>query len=307
MRPVAKDFKVRPKGLTSDTAAKWIAKALVEKGSHEFNTGVYRHDTVRVALGADYPTTAGYLTKCAYCESDVTAGSPLRVEHYRPKAKVKEAPSHPGYYWLGYEWSNLLLACETCNGYKGNHFPIAAAESARVGAPPPDFAPPLRPDGTLDADACNATLPLYRDELPLLVNPELEPDTDQHFRFDASGLMYGITQAGAKTVEILHLSDNKRPKLVAARKLLFARCVAAINDAFKEFIKGPLATRNAELSGSIRTALYGLRAHCAKEEAYCSFAQSCWRNLMTFITPYLADPLLVRLVAEKHNQLGTLP
>jgi hypothetical protein len=35
----------------------------------------------------------------------------------------------PGYYWLAYEWSNLMLACERCNvEVKGSRFPVAREE-----------------------------------------------------------------------------------------------------------------------------------------------------------------------------------
>jgi hypothetical protein len=67
--------------------------------------------------------------KCAYCETDITAGQRGDVEHYRPKQRVmgedgkplkvkgrrgKEI-QHQGYYWLAYDWRNLLLACILCN------------------------------------------------------------------------------------------------------------------------------------------------------------------------------------------------
>jgi hypothetical protein len=36
--------------------------------------------------------------------------------------------AHPGYYWLAYDWRNLLPACGQCNSGSGkmNQFPIAA-------------------------------------------------------------------------------------------------------------------------------------------------------------------------------------
>ena len=63
-----------------------------------------------------------YYNKCAYCE-DIDAKP--EVEHYRPKKKVSEDSSHPGYYWLCYEWTNLLPSCHYCNTESGkrNQFP----------------------------------------------------------------------------------------------------------------------------------------------------------------------------------------
>ena len=42
----------------------------------------------------------------------------------------------PGYYWLAYEWSNLLFCCQLCNQrFKGNHFPLADATRRASVAP----------------------------------------------------------------------------------------------------------------------------------------------------------------------------
>lgn len=64
--------------------------------------------------------------KCAYCESKVLAVAPGDVEHYRPKKKVEDDSKHEGYYWLAYETSNLVPACENCNRTAGklNQFPV---------------------------------------------------------------------------------------------------------------------------------------------------------------------------------------
>ncbi|MXO70290.1 endonuclease [Altererythrobacter buctensis] len=53
--------------------------------------------------------------KCAYCETFYASQAPVDVEHYRPKGAVEGAPDHPGYWWLGMEWSNLLPSCLDCN------------------------------------------------------------------------------------------------------------------------------------------------------------------------------------------------
>ena len=52
---------------------------------------------------------------CAYCESNIAATSPGDVEHYRPKSKVKEDDTHPGYWWIAADWQNLLMSCTDCN------------------------------------------------------------------------------------------------------------------------------------------------------------------------------------------------
>ena len=92
--------------------------------------------------------------KCAYCESRVTTTDFGDAEHYRPKAGVTyrdaagvltivkcNGREHPGYYWLAYDWRNLLPACAQCNSGEGklNLFPIksltdyvASPKTARV-------------------------------------------------------------------------------------------------------------------------------------------------------------------------------
>ena len=51
--------------------------------------------------------------KCC-CEQKIQVDGD--VEHFRPK-------SH--YYWLAYDWTNLLWACSPCNSrYKRTHFPL---------------------------------------------------------------------------------------------------------------------------------------------------------------------------------------
>jgi uncharacterized protein (TIGR02646 family) len=68
--------------------------------------------------------------KCAFCESKVAHIAYGDVEHFRPKGgyrqRSKDPLVQPGYYWLAYDWSNLLFCCQICNQrHKRNHFPLA--------------------------------------------------------------------------------------------------------------------------------------------------------------------------------------
>lgn len=117
----------------------------------EFKSSIYGHQTVRDAL------EESHYGKCAYCE--VRIPKPYadgHVEHWRPKGAVKQARGTenicPGYYWLAYDWDNLLLACQFCNRDNKrtlfplndpslrarNHLQLLAAESPQI----------LKPDGT---------------------------------------------------------------------------------------------------------------------------------------------------------------
>ena len=96
-------------------------KAIADAPDHDIR-GSYNSDAVRDAL------VNLYGTKCAYCETDWLGGQTVRVDHYRPKKKIKPLQpgdeKHWGYYWLGYEWTNLLPTCDGCNNRKRNHFPL---------------------------------------------------------------------------------------------------------------------------------------------------------------------------------------
>lgn len=87
------------------------------------DAAIYGHADVKDALVVDQHG------KCCYCESKFEATGFGDVEHFRPKAGVRQQPKSPlekpGYYWLAYTWSNLLYSCEICNRrYKSNWFPL---------------------------------------------------------------------------------------------------------------------------------------------------------------------------------------
>ena len=148
---------------------------------------------------------AAFNGKCAFCEARIDANQPGDVEHFRPKGAVHEddgsaasfvtqggaKTSHPGYFWLAYEWSNLLIACKICNSSgKRNFFPLARAD-ARALAP-----------SKMDA------------EEPLFINPR-EIDPAPHLRFDDTGMAIPLTPEGTKCVTLLGLN---RDPLVDERK-----------------------------------------------------------------------------------------
>jgi hypothetical protein len=74
----------------------------------------------------------------------LTVGEDGDVEHFRPKAGwcqgAGEPLNTPGYYWLAYDWNNLLLCCSACNQrFKRNYFPLVNPE-ARANAPEDDIS-----------------------------------------------------------------------------------------------------------------------------------------------------------------------
>lgn len=89
----------------------------------EFDSTIYAHETVKRTL------VEMQHEKCAFCEAKPLHVSDGDVEHFRPKAAVRQDDANPlrrpGYYWLAYEWDNLLFACERCNRrHKKSFFPL---------------------------------------------------------------------------------------------------------------------------------------------------------------------------------------
>jgi uncharacterized protein (TIGR02646 family) len=65
--------------------------------------------------------------KCCYCERWYTPEY-NDVEHYRPKGSANRTPGSNlthGYWWLAWNWNNLLFACPMCNrSSKNDQFPL---------------------------------------------------------------------------------------------------------------------------------------------------------------------------------------
>lgn len=120
---------------------------------------------------------------CCYCECYYETSGKGEVEHFRPKMGYQQDKDdlfhRPGYFWLGYEWNNLMYSCKNCNeDYKKNYFPLK--DNTKRANPEKSFS--------------------INDETPLLVNPYEETEPEKHFGFDG-GIEFGITEEGKKSVE----------------------------------------------------------------------------------------------------------
>lgn len=125
--------------------------------------------------------------KCAYCE--IFVDELPDMEHFRPIRSVAEDRNHLGYWWLAYEWSNLLIACRRCNAGKGNRFPVET-ENLRARRPGDEVSEPR-----------------------LLLDP-CEDDPSQHLVFGTDGTVSSETPRGQTTIAVL---DLNRPDLIARR------------------------------------------------------------------------------------------
>ncbi|ACT92182.1 hypothetical protein [Dyadobacter fermentans] len=132
-----------------------------------------------------------YFGKCAYCERFYK----LDVEHFRPKGEIRDEnnalTSNIGYYWLGYEWSNLLPSCISCNrdGGKNSKFPYIAGGKTVT-------APTFNESGNLDREHCIVDHELLVGELPALLNPEVDLNVERFFAFEIDDDTEGIRIKG---------------------------------------------------------------------------------------------------------------
>lgn len=198
--------------------------------------------------------------KCAYCEVRMDGNQYGDVEHFRPKKAVVDDDGrpavdsngnpHPGYYWLAYEWRNLLPACVTCNQeHKKNRFPVKGARA------------------------------FNREELatesPFLLHP-LEDDPVAHFTFAPNGIVGPKTEEGRKTIDVLGLN---RDGLIEGRRETYRAIRASLKDYFDALTDGDNVKKQAALaeiaayqegrkpfSAVGRTMIGDVRAQLAQQE-----------------------------------------
>lgn len=137
---------------------------------------------IYAATGVKARLKADQLGKCAYCETRFGHSSPGDVEHYRPKAGYRQSAAAPvqgpGYYWLAYEWSNLLYTCEDCNRIRKHQlFPLANDPAGRAHDHHADLT----------------------QEQPLLLNPAVTPDLAAQLTFEDE-VARGLTPEGRASV-----------------------------------------------------------------------------------------------------------
>lgn len=215
MIKVHKDFEVIPPQLTQKSAQNQTLAAIAAQDGSMYIRN-YKHRSVKTALSEIYHH------KCAYCESTITHSAPLQVEHYRPKADVDKkdlqtGEIHKGYYWLGNEWSNLLLACQNCNGKgaKGNRFPIAGIRLLN------------HPNDVTHYSILHEAMLA---EMPFLLNPELVDPLD-HLYLDQDGFMHGKSDCGKISIDVYNLN---REGLRTRRQTIINQFFRALNNQLIE-------------------------------------------------------------------------
>jgi uncharacterized protein (TIGR02646 family) len=145
--------------------------------------------------------------KCCYCEMNFDEHRPYAfayVDHWRPKSSFRQARGEkrvwPGYYWLAYDWDNLLLSCAFCNSTKSDLFPLEDQSTRAL-------------DHRMSLD----------EETPSILKPDRDRDLHLHITF-VNEVPKGLTPRGCKTIKTLGLaSDAHEPRLTYLNMIRKAR------------------------------------------------------------------------------------
>ena len=211
---------------------------LVDSGNKPEIKNLYKRRSIKNSV---YCSSNGpFHGKCAYCECYINDFQHGDIEHYRPKKGVtdeKDRPifrlnengelqrdengkpiPHPGYYWLAYDWSNLLPSCIACNQASKNK--AKRTNSAK----PMKFGKHNR----FPVKGKHAQTPdEVEREQPLLLNPTVD-DPSEHLRIDTrTGQMLACSERGRMSIQVFALNDRER---LPQNRLLVMRAVSALFD-----------------------------------------------------------------------------
>jgi hypothetical protein len=256
-----------------------------ETGTHMISAALYKRQRVRLLAA-----THG---KCAYCEIRLAPGQRKGdVEHYRPKGRARGIDgkvvkirrngalvSHPGYYWLAYDYMNLLPACSACNRRA-----IDASSSMLTGKS--DIFPTL--DGRWASRPEEIT-----SEQPALLNPWMAADDPaEHLLFDPkTGLVIGLTERGKITIDVLGLNRDGLPE---QRKQACITLRMALTTGTSDAVRG-----RSDAEPEIETLVRSVRS------GYAEFAAIC-RAEMGYVRRRLQDALN-RWMNDSNETVRTLP
>ena len=207
--------------------SKWdaIKQDVLTNSNHKANSKCYRDATLTELVKL-------YSNKCACCER--SRGEELQIDHYRPKKARKNKDTtynHSGYYWLTYEWSNLIPLCSSCNQAKSNYFPL---QNKRITSHTHQYA--------------NQPIRLYIYEKPLFINPEIDTKPERHFKYLPNGTVEGRTIEGETMVNLYKLNSRtkrrERREIIKNYILDFRKALYRYYNAHQnnEYLRGSLDT-----------------------------------------------------------------
>jgi hypothetical protein len=225
-------------GLQADWWAKWQKKA--DDATIDAIDAWERGDEVKFKDAIwgelkEWLLTNVFFDKCAYCETHAPR-YPGHAEHFRPKGRVdvrdpatgKSVPAkvewpdgkvatHPGYFWLAYNWKNLLPACQACNSGRGkqNQFPLPSPKLPTLVARLTSAQAAKMADHARVSVKWKERYYLNPDELdvietPQILNPYVE-DPRHHLRFGEGGIVAPIDNSplGVESIRVYQLDDEQ--------------------------------------------------------------------------------------------------
>lgn len=228
--------------------------------------------------------------KCAYCEAFYAPTMPDDVEHYRPKAAIRDEGrvTKPGYWWLAMAWSNLLPSCADCNRARAQEIE-GAGRRAVVGKA--NQFPLVAGSPRATEEGAEAK------EVALLLDPTVD-DPSPHLEFRDNGSVHPAlmgeaeSERGRTTIEVVALM---RRDLVDARRIVARETQAAIRHVqetlddirFTEMQQGLLAHDKADRLAALRERLArdvdDMERKAAVETAYSSVADALVRAYKAMI------------------------
>jgi uncharacterized protein (TIGR02646 family) len=237
MRKVKKDLAQKPASLSRPDLLDLLMaikqnKKLIDSDIYRGKIKNEKNETVREEVVE--ALEAIYYGKCAYCEQYTHT----YIEHYRPKNRVNKTPKHGGYFWLCYEWSNLLPTCHECNkigGGKGDQFPIQN-EAKRT-----NFTHCFQ-NSQIDFTKLIANHSPLIDENPYLLHPEID-EPSEYLSFEIDEKKRGIAlkgldktnKRGDQTIRICNL--NREELLRKRQETVVFSVLNSIRRAFAKWSK----------------------------------------------------------------------
>jgi predicted ATPase len=178
----------------------------------------------------------------------------MSADRFRPAAGAvnddgQYAPDH--YWWLRYEWRNLLPACLICANHKGSKFPVVGERSA-IGASWEDI----------------------QHEHALLIDPTVDEPSEHLVPDIETGVLGPRTQRGMATIQILSLNHEdlvmQRLQQVQHAKYFVAEYLSSFSDASADPADirttfGSIIDGNVPFTMFGRAALFELRERFAEQ------------------------------------------
>ena len=178
-------------------------------GTSEVKSDVYKGRRYNIKDSIYFDAAGPFHGKCAYCEKKITSSQHGDIDHFRPKSGVSDLDfnsvriqidgnevDHPGYYWLCYDWRNLLPSCILCNQKSTTSTGNVIGKHTRF---------PVRSFRACRENEENR-------EEPLLIHPAFE-DPEEHLEIDSTGVVSARNDSdrGHACIKIFGLNSRDLP------------------------------------------------------------------------------------------------